>query len=883
MTWLERASRDNSERFAKFVVAVCLGCWALGAQDPANVADIPEISLRSATSAVSFALAPAVVARGGVLAISGAGLAGERIAADGAPLPTALGDPATQVLVNGVAAPLFFVSATQVNAQVPWVTEAGRAFVVVRRGEAESEAVPVQVANAQPELLTYEGSDSLIVRTASGGGRPALDGVDLSTGGDGQDVAATAGQSVTVFGVGLGETEPAALTGAVAPEGGAAPLQTQRAFVGGVPAESVAASLSGEVVGVYELELEVPEQASSGAILRWYSGNASASGLLGARGPVRARFLAVPEAAEAPARIDLTDLNPALLALTGELDELEFCYRGVHLFDFRRDAVSSHDSCLLPSNPVAPTAAAYRPFEIANHTPALVALEVPAEDFAGPGITDRLLVIDGVSGEARSLALEGGTDRLQPGPGNSPHLRLLSPDSASAGIVVDLDGAELGQFNGVAPLPSPLLEGYGRMVAQPQGAGFGDGYRMRFVAPDDGEGTAGARAVLFNREAGIVANIELPDGWSPISPPRNINAQGVAAGNSFAPLTLGFEGEDVAYLVARSTDGTRDAVLSFRAKLPETTEAELPEAVDVEVSVVPFPEGSFAANCHPQVRWLRLPLTRGLLIAGSGTAVSKFANPRENRICVADRVVIFRPGTGEMRAVAAPFPLDTGVKGAMADYAYFADGGREVALEAPQRLHVFDAVREQFREIALPEGVGITLNNRTELLPSRGRLVALATAGPPRTTPRGIQQPPFPGNVGLVVVDLPTGEVRHLALPDGFLRVVVLPNASPLNAAGRRSFGVLPMFGRVFARAMEPNAGPGNPGRSVLLTWDLTTGEAEEVELPDGAHWVVQPPGGGAAGMRPAIWDYKPRSATIAFGVYNRSRQLISVGVLGPE
>lgn len=887
MMWLGGTSLVDCKRVGRLVLAVCIGCGALGAQDPARDAGGPETSLRSAASAVSFALAPAAVARGGVLAVTGAGLAGERIVAQGASLPTALGEPATEVLVNGVAAPLYFASATQVNAQIPWGTQVGRALVVVRRGEVESDAVPVQVVDAQPELLTYAGSGALIAQTASGAGQPALDSSDFSPSGGaqllGRNAAAPAGQLVTVFGVGLGETEPSAVTGAVAPEGGAAPVQAQRAYVGGVPADSVSASLSGEVVGVYELELEVPQQAASGAILRWYSGNASGSGWLGAPGPVRARFLAVPEAAQAPAQVDLTDLHPALLVLTGELDEVEFCYQGVHLFDFRRDAVSSHDICLLPSHPLAPSAAAYRPFEIVNHTPALAALSIPAEGFAGPGVTDRLLVVDGVSAEVRSLALTDGTDRLQPGFGNNPHLRLWSPGSASAGKVVDLNGAAGEPFAAAKPLPSPLLEGYGRVVAQPLAAGFGDGYRMRFVAPDDGEGTAGTRALLFNREAAVVANVELPDGWDPISPPRNINAQGVAVGNSFAPVSVGFGGEDAAYLVARSADGARDAVLSFRAMLPDVAEAEPPAAVDVEVSVLPFPDGSFAANCHPQVRWLRMPLTRSLLLAGSGAAASEFANPRDNRICVADRVIVFRPGAEEIRGVAAPFPLDVGAKGALADYAYFADGGREVALESPEKLQVFDAVQERFRQIEFPEGVGVTLLNRAQSLPGQGRLVALASGGPPRTNNRGVQLPPFPGNRGLLIIDLPSAEVRHLALPEGFQRVVVLPGNSPLLAAGRRSFGVLPLLGRVFARAMAPNAGPGNPGRSIILTWDLATGEAEEVELPEAAHWVVQPLGGGPEGMRPAIWDYKPRSETIAFGVYSRDRQLISVGVLGPE
>src|SRR5271157_5372805 len=58
------------------------------------------------------------VAPGSLVAIFGGGLATASASAPGVPLPTSING--TQVLMNGTPAPLIFVSAKQINAQVPW-------------------------------------------------------------------------------------------------------------------------------------------------------------------------------------------------------------------------------------------------------------------------------------------------------------------------------------------------------------------------------------------------------------------------------------------------------------------------------------------------------------------------------------------------------------------------------------------------------------------------------------------------------------------------------------------------------------------------------------------------------------------------------------------
>jgi hypothetical protein len=76
-----------------------------------------------------FALAAAITnaasgtlpaARGMAMSVYGAGLAATMAQADGLPLPLSLGNVTASV--NGIPAPLYFVSPEQVNLQIPWGT-----------------------------------------------------------------------------------------------------------------------------------------------------------------------------------------------------------------------------------------------------------------------------------------------------------------------------------------------------------------------------------------------------------------------------------------------------------------------------------------------------------------------------------------------------------------------------------------------------------------------------------------------------------------------------------------------------------------------------------------------------------------------------------------
>ena len=860
----------------------------------AAVAEQPVTTPRGAVNAVSLQSAPAVVAQGGILAIFGEQLAAAHTTPEGVPLPLSLEDPAVEVLINGVAAPIFFVSPTQINALVPWEIEPGWADIVVRRGGSESSAMGVLVSALNPNLFTHEGSSSLITQT--GGDDPdspslGMDG-PAPAGSIGPASSVDQGQSLTIFAAGLGQTDPAVASGALG--AGATPVEEQRAYLGGLPVKINSAALSADNVGVYELEFEVPSLASPGEVFRWYSGNSGSAAVLGVGGSPAPRYMSLSADLESPRRIDLSDLNPYFVAVSGAVDELDFCFRNVQLMDFRSDSTTTLEHCVLPSYPNAPNTNAYRPFERSLNSPVLAALAEPSGD-SGDGITNQMLVIDTSAGSAAHLiSLAEPADRLQSAAGNSRNMRLLRPGDSNVNVLVDTEGVAVGEGQGLAGLPNPLeVDGMALPVAQ--NSGFGNGYRMRFLGPDPtAEGAGRPIAVLFDRDANVIAKASFPEGWNPIAPPRRMNAQGNLQGNSLAATQNGFRDSTTAYVLARASDGSGDGVVAFHAPLPEDLQSPAPESVTLETSVTAFPSGSYAATCHTQVRWQRIPLTRTLAIVANSQMLNEFAIPQQNQICAGDQLVLFDTVTSAMRAVSAPQPLDNAGKGALGGYLYFADGAREVALQASQKIHIFDAVGETFSTIEFDGDAGILFNNFSSMQRlGQARLVALATGGPTRTNRRGITQAPFAGNRGLLLIDLPNAQAAHLELPEGFARVVALQNQLIVQQ-GLRTFGMFPLIGRAFAYSQKPNGGPGNPGGTAILTWDVATGDVTEMAMPDDGFAVVRRVGGGggggpggggggAAAARPYIWAWQPKSSSFAYGVYNRGGDLIAIGVVGPN
>ena len=70
------------------------------------------------------------------------------------PLPTTLSG--VSVTINGIPAPLFFVSPLQINAQVPFAATGTSAVVVVTNGGTASNAVTVPLGPTSPGVFSFD-------------------------------------------------------------------------------------------------------------------------------------------------------------------------------------------------------------------------------------------------------------------------------------------------------------------------------------------------------------------------------------------------------------------------------------------------------------------------------------------------------------------------------------------------------------------------------------------------------------------------------------------------------------------------------------------------------------------------------------------------------
>ena len=192
------------------------------------------------------------------------------------PLPNTLSG--TTVTFDGAAAPLYYVSDGFVVAQVPLgVTPRSTSSVQVTSAAGTSTAVVLPVATTKPGIFTYD---------AGGHGQAKAVNQDGSLNGDGtitgSDKPAAPGSVISIYATGLGPLDPAIPQGAPAP---ASPLSTVTlpvtASIGGRTATVGWAGAAPAQVGMYQVNLVIPESTPSGAVrvLLSADGNNSQNGV----------------------------------------------------------------------------------------------------------------------------------------------------------------------------------------------------------------------------------------------------------------------------------------------------------------------------------------------------------------------------------------------------------------------------------------------------------------------------------------------------------------------------------------------------------------------------------------------------------------------------
>ena len=187
------------------------------------------------------------LAPGGLFTIFGTTMATSTTEAGSLPLPVRMGG--AEVLVNNVAAPLLYVSPTQINGQIPADAVTGAGGMAVRTGFGQSVPVPLHLLPAAPELFLLDGEQALVLNQ---------DGTVNS-----EANPAAAGSFVSVYLTGLGEVSPPVPSGRAAQ---VSPLSQVIALpgaeVGGEEAAVLFMGLAPGYVGLGQSNIGLPVGAS---------------------------------------------------------------------------------------------------------------------------------------------------------------------------------------------------------------------------------------------------------------------------------------------------------------------------------------------------------------------------------------------------------------------------------------------------------------------------------------------------------------------------------------------------------------------------------------------------------------------------------------------
>ena len=157
-----------------------------------------------------------------------------------------------QVKINGVPAPLLFVSAEQINFQAPFGLAGSTVEIQIITAAGASDPVTAPLISAQPGIFF----DPV---TGVGAIRNDDDGTFII------DRPARTGDSVQVFCTGLGEVVPPGQTGLPAPLSPVSvTTRTPQVLIGGRDAAVAFSRLAPFLAGVYAIAVQVPEDLPPG-------------------------------------------------------------------------------------------------------------------------------------------------------------------------------------------------------------------------------------------------------------------------------------------------------------------------------------------------------------------------------------------------------------------------------------------------------------------------------------------------------------------------------------------------------------------------------------------------------------------------------------------
>jgi uncharacterized protein (TIGR03437 family) len=211
----------------------------------------PVVAANAITDGAGFTVND--LAPGSIVSIFGTGMAGAVLQAPaGSALPTRLFD--AEVTFNNVSAPLYYVSPTQIDAQVPLELTPGPVTVQVIRNLAASGSQTLNLLLAAPEILSaneqgtgsalaYHAADSSLVTATS---------------------PATAGETVIIYCTGLGAFTTNLKSGQPAPTPPPNTVSNPQVTIGGAIATVTQSSAAPGYVGLYQVGMQIPASSQKG-------------------------------------------------------------------------------------------------------------------------------------------------------------------------------------------------------------------------------------------------------------------------------------------------------------------------------------------------------------------------------------------------------------------------------------------------------------------------------------------------------------------------------------------------------------------------------------------------------------------------------------------
>ena len=179
----------------------------------------------------------------------------------GVPLPTNING--TQVLVNNIPAPLFFISSAQIDFEVPFEVSPGATTIRVVRNGQQGNLIAATIVASAPRFLLLNGGPYAVLNTP--------DSPPVVTGDPAHP--AKAGDIVICYAIGLGQTTPPVKTGAAAPGSpNLANVPDVKVCMGQTTPFGKAdcftpdfAGLAPTFVGLYQINVKIPSGLPSGS------------------------------------------------------------------------------------------------------------------------------------------------------------------------------------------------------------------------------------------------------------------------------------------------------------------------------------------------------------------------------------------------------------------------------------------------------------------------------------------------------------------------------------------------------------------------------------------------------------------------------------------